>query len=224
MWCLCLHPCPSASVPGNFEQLGNVRKRELYDAAKVLRLKDEHITLMNSTLLADDPNLNWKTELVAKQIRKEVESLDIEAIITFDRDGVSYHPNHCTIYYAAASLCLAGYLPKSKNLRRIDSMWSLANWPVFAYDFVFRLQNSHAGLGECVTEVHVSVWSRYKFVIVDQLVYFELDKCKYSSEGDGRASVADAVVSQIVHNIFAVHGDKHVASNRCIGHRIRYAN
>lgn len=67
----------------------------------------------NSTLLRDDPHSNWKTELVAKQIQKEVESLDIEALITFDRDGVSYHPNHCAIYYAAASLCLAGYLPKS---------------------------------------------------------------------------------------------------------------
>lgn len=80
----------------------------------MLRLKDEHITLMNSTLLVDDPNLNWKTELVAKQIQKEVESLDIEALITFDRDGVSYHPNHCAIYYAVTSLCLAGYLPKSE--------------------------------------------------------------------------------------------------------------
>lgn len=80
----------------------------------MLRLKDEHITLMSSTLLVDDPHLNWKTELVAKQIRKEVESLDIEALITFDRDGVSHHPNHCAIYYAAASLCLAGYLPKSE--------------------------------------------------------------------------------------------------------------
>lgn len=69
---------------------------------------------MNSTLLSDDPNFNWKTELVAKQIQKEVESLDIEALITFDRDGVSYHPNHCAIYYAAASLCLAGFLPKSE--------------------------------------------------------------------------------------------------------------
>lgn len=69
---------------------------------------------MNSTQLIDDPHLNWKTEVVAKHIQKLVESLDIEAVITFDRDGVSYHPNHCAIYYATASLCLAGYLPKSK--------------------------------------------------------------------------------------------------------------
>jgi len=107
---------------GNFDHQGNIRKRELYDASKVLRLKDEHITLMNSTLLVDDPHLNWKTELVAKQIRKEVESLDIEALITFDRDGVSYHPNHCAIYYAAASLCLAGYLPKNCKILTLDSV------------------------------------------------------------------------------------------------------
>ncbi|XP_037038377.1 N-acetylglucosaminyl-phosphatidylinositol de-N-acetylase [Bradysia coprophila] len=123
---------------GNFEQLGNIRKHELYDATRVLRLKDEHITLMNSTLLADDPNLNWKTELVAKQIRKEVETLDIEALITFDRDGVSYHPNHCTIYYAAASLCLAGYLPKNCKILTLDSVNVLRKY-MSVFDLVISL-------------------------------------------------------------------------------------
>ncbi|KAG4065075.1 hypothetical protein HA402_007472 [Bradysia odoriphaga] len=120
------------------ELLGNIRKHELYDAARVLRLKDEHITLMNSTLLADDPNLNWRTELVAKQIRKEVESLDIEALITFDRDGVSYHPNHCTIYYAAASLCLAGYLPKNCKILTLDSVNVLRKY-MSVFDLVISL-------------------------------------------------------------------------------------
>ncbi|KAJ6633220.1 N-acetylglucosaminyl-phosphatidylinositol de-N-acetylase [Pseudolycoriella hygida] len=123
---------------GNFEQKGNIRKQELYDATKVLSLKDEHITLMNSTLLVDDPNLNWKTELVAKQIQKEVESLDIEALITFDRDGVSCHPNHCAIYYAAASLRLAGYLPKSCKILTLDSVNILRKY-MSVFDLVISL-------------------------------------------------------------------------------------
>lgn len=53
-------------------------------------------------------------ETIAKIISKAVESLDIQAVITFDRDGVSQHPNHCAVYYATASLCLAGLMPKGK--------------------------------------------------------------------------------------------------------------
>lgn len=45
-----------------------------------------------------------------------IESLDIDAIITFDRDGVSNHPNHCAIYYSVASICLAGFMPSCKKL------------------------------------------------------------------------------------------------------------
>lgn len=123
---------------GNFECKGNIRKQELYDATKVLRLKDEHITVMNSTLLVDDPHSNWKTELVAKQIQKEVESLDIEALITFDRDGVSNHPNHCAIYYAAASLCLAGYLPKGCKILTLDSV-NLCRKYLSIFDLVISL-------------------------------------------------------------------------------------
>lgn len=116
---------------GNFEQIGSVRKRELYDAVRVLGLRDEHVMVKSSTLLADDPNVMWKTEVVAKQIQKEVQSLDIEALITFDRDGVSYHPNHCAIYYAATSLCLAGYLPKSKAM-----LWTI----FFFWEFLKKLR------------------------------------------------------------------------------------
>lgn len=100
---------------GNYDQKGSIRKEELWDSCRVLRLRDEHITIMNTTQLMDDPQVHWKAETIASQILKEVESLDIDALITFDREGVSHHPNHCAIYYATASLCLARLIPNRKT-------------------------------------------------------------------------------------------------------------
>lgn len=100
---------------GNYDQKGHVRKEELWQSCRVLRLRDEHITIKNTTQLLDDPQVQWKAETIASQILKEVESLDIDALITFDREGVSHHPNHCAIYYATASLCLARLIPNRER-------------------------------------------------------------------------------------------------------------
>lgn len=77
---------------------------------------------MNATNLQDDPNINWRAELIAKQILNKLESLDIEILITFDRDGISQHPNHIAIYYATASLCLAGLIPNGCKIFTLDTI------------------------------------------------------------------------------------------------------
>lgn len=80
----------------------------------------ENITLITATHLIDDPNVNWKTETIAKLILRSLESLDIDVLITFDREGVSHHPNHSAIYYATASLCLSGLIPHRKLKKKKD--------------------------------------------------------------------------------------------------------
>lgn len=96
---------------GNFDNLGKVRKQELWNACKILGIQSDNITLLNATNLPDDPNTNWKIETVASNILKAIASIDAELLITFDRDGVTNHSNHCAIYYAVASLCLANQIP-----------------------------------------------------------------------------------------------------------------
>lgn len=83
----------------------------------MLGIPDENITLFNCTHLPDDPNIEWKVQTIANIISNTIDSLDIQAVITFDRDGVSQHPNHTAVYYATASLCLNNLLPKGKLKR-----------------------------------------------------------------------------------------------------------
>lgn len=90
--------------------MGHLRQRELWNACKFLNIPAENITLMNATLLPDDSTVTWKPQIIAKQILKQVHSLDIDTIITFDRDGVSHHANHCAIFYSSISIYVANLL------------------------------------------------------------------------------------------------------------------
>lgn len=78
--------------------------------------------MLNCTLLPDDPVADWKVELVSQIILNYVESLDIDLLITFDKDGVSQHKNHQAIYYATASLCLSGLMPSSCRILVLETV------------------------------------------------------------------------------------------------------
>ncbi|EDX12272.1 N-acetylglucosaminyl-phosphatidylinositol de-N-acetylase [Drosophila simulans] len=107
---------------GNFEHKAKVRRQELWRSCSKLGIPESNIVLMNATNLPDDPYVDWRPDAVASLILHTIESLDIQAIFTFDRDGVSSHPNHCAVYYAAASLCLANLLPKDCKFYTLDSI------------------------------------------------------------------------------------------------------
>uniref|UniRef100_A0A340TBD5 N-acetylglucosaminylphosphatidylinositol deacetylase n=1 Tax=Anopheles minimus TaxID=112268 RepID=A0A340TBD5_9DIPT len=107
---------------GNHDRKGAVRRQELWDACESLGVRPEDITLVNATHLQDDPTAEWKTVTVANQLLRQLESLDAELLITFDKDGISGHPNHCAIYYATASLCLSGMIPSNCKVLTLETV------------------------------------------------------------------------------------------------------
>lgn len=54
----------------------------------------------------------WPIEIVSNLILHHVEVYEIDTLITFDRQGVSKHLNHTSIYYAIAQLVLEKRLPQ----------------------------------------------------------------------------------------------------------------
>lgn len=79
--------------------------------------------MFNATHLQDDPNSEWKVEHVAKIILKFIDMLDVQLLITFDKNGVSCHQNHCAIFYATASLCFSNLIPKGKQGSEEFGVW-----------------------------------------------------------------------------------------------------
>ena len=80
-----------------------------------------HITIitnlwleLRSTELPDDPSVQWPEELVAESILQHIETFRIDAVVTFDKNGISKHRNHISLFYAAASLCIQKKVPPCK--------------------------------------------------------------------------------------------------------------
>lgn len=101
-------------VTGNFEGKGHIRRKELWDACQDLGVLDQNICLITDTRLKDDPKAHWPVPVVAKLIQYHLEMLDVDTLVTFDRGGVSSHPNHCAIFYAVAYMFVEKIMPKRK--------------------------------------------------------------------------------------------------------------
>lgn len=127
---------------GNHGKLGHQRQQELWRACKILNIPDENITIVNATLLPDDPTVAWKPQLIAKQILKQVHTLDIDTVITYDRDGVSHHANHSAIFYASISLYVTNLLQDGCRLFTLDSV-NVCRKYTFLFDLLLSMTLSN---------------------------------------------------------------------------------
>lgn len=141
-------------------------------------------------------------------------SLDIDTIITFDRDGVSHHENHCAIYYSSISIYVANLLHEGTLIIFFFAQWCPLNCDfnvVLAICFSLRLSPFHPGLGECVPKVYICLWSAAEHGIVEQLVCAELAWFLPRATGYVGASLANGMVSSTVHPIQPVHCHQYTA-------------
>lgn len=107
---------------GNYDRLGSTRRDELWRACAVLGVHASNIILVQAGRLPDDPLAQWQSEVVAKLVLHHADALGVDAVCTFDRDGVSGHANHRAIYYACASLLMADLLPVGCRVLTLDSV------------------------------------------------------------------------------------------------------
>lgn len=107
---------------GDFDKQGHLRKDELWNSCRTLNIDARDVFLMKCTLLPDDPQVEWKVEVLSQLILNYIEALDIDLLLTFDKEGISQHKNHQAIYYATASLCLSGLMPSSCKILVLDSV------------------------------------------------------------------------------------------------------
>lgn len=122
--------------------MGKVRKKELYDACKVLGIRDECITLQSHTKLPDAMDTRWPAEIVAQIVSHHLQSLGIDTLITFDKHGVSRHLNHCSIYYAIALLSTANKLPKDCQVYVLETINVIRKyWKVFDIPICYILSS-----------------------------------------------------------------------------------
>ncbi|CAK1590303.1 unnamed protein product [Parnassius mnemosyne] len=107
---------------GNYDGKGDIRPSELWNACKLLGVPAENICLMNDTRLQDDPKVQWPVQVIAKLIHHHLEMLEVDTLVTFDRGGISSHPNHSAVFYAVAYLFVEKNMPKRCTVYTLDSV------------------------------------------------------------------------------------------------------
>lgn len=98
---------------GNSEGLGHVRKEELAKSALVLGLRSsEHVVVLEDEKnFPDSMTSEWDPQKISQVLMRffaphlasvaltEEPTANIDAIFTFDKHGVSGHPNHKSLYH-----------------------------------------------------------------------------------------------------------------------------
>lgn len=99
---------------GDADGLGHIRKDELKKSAKLLGItSDEHIIVIEDPKFPDSMTTTWDAKLIGSILMRyfapkiantpstSAPTAYIDAIITFDGQGVSGHPNHISLMHGA---------------------------------------------------------------------------------------------------------------------------
>lgn len=103
---------------GDADGLGKIRKIELTKSALLLGVKSaEHVVVVEDDRFQDSMTKNWEAKDVASVLQHyfapklkttptdAAPQAMIDALITFDKQGVSSHPNHISLYHGATTFC-----------------------------------------------------------------------------------------------------------------------
>jgi N-acetylglucosaminylphosphatidylinositol deacetylase len=81
------------------DSASKTRVVELYKAAKVLKIRMEHIRVVSLRELEDSMTVSWDPAVVAKQVANAVDLFKPAIILTFDQFGISGHKNHIDTFH-----------------------------------------------------------------------------------------------------------------------------
>ena len=100
---------------GNYYGHGKVREKELFESCFLFGLQRDNVKILDNPYLQDG-NESWDNRKIITEIHKFINGYNINTVVTFDKRGVSGHPNHKAIYFA---ICDEEDIQKFKG-RRIE--------------------------------------------------------------------------------------------------------
>lgn len=118
---------------GNYDGMGAQRVKELQLAA--LELGIRHVEVIDSDKLPDDPSSRWSVDAIKYFVLITCDRFNSNYIVSFDRNGVSSHPNHCDLSAALQTIHGQGHLPPLLCLKSLGLMRKYIN----LFDSVMQL-------------------------------------------------------------------------------------
>ncbi|XP_071110878.1 N-acetylglucosaminyl-phosphatidylinositol de-N-acetylase-like [Haliotis cracherodii] len=159
---------------GNYDQKGDVRKKEVLKSCSVLGMSPQQVTVLDIRSLPDSPKVQWDRQQVCSEILRHCQQHRVKKIYTFDGYGVSGHSNHRELYKAVRHLKIDRkelqdiecYILQSVNLlRKYTSLLDLP-YSVYTADVVYVSSPSQVLTAQRAMYAHWSqfVWFRILFI------------------------------------------------------------
>ncbi|KEG10712.1 N-acetylglucosaminyl-phosphatidylinositol-deacetylase [Trypanosoma grayi] len=89
---------------GNYAGLGAAREKELYRSGQYFGVHKNNVKVVNHPSLQDGLNRSWDSDLIRQEVFSYLKKAkSVRTVVTFDRWGVSYHPNHIAVHSGVRS-------------------------------------------------------------------------------------------------------------------------
>ncbi|XP_074350091.1 uncharacterized protein LOC141689638 isoform X2 [Apium graveolens] len=157
---------------GNADGIGNIRKEELYQASSILEVPQNQVKILDHPNFQDGFGEVWDCDLLAGIINEEINTNAIDTIITFDRNGVSGHCNHCDVN-RGVRLLLRGAFQRELDAWELVStnLWRKYSGPIDIWlskwnakrcsDKLHCLLNAQPGKSYIAMAQYMSQWAWY---------------------------------------------------------------
>jgi len=172
---------------GDADGLGKIREKELKDCASFLKL--DSMEIVSNPNIKDGFKENWDKSLLTKYIEEKIKSSNINAVLTFDSNGVSGHPNHKAVNSAVRNLIESedqAKFIKEKGIKFfVNKDVNVVRKYIGIFDFFLCLFDDHTMINLNLwksykaMKAHYSqfVWFRRLFVIFSRYTYINTLKC-----------------------------------------------
>ncbi|XKL64852.1 hypothetical protein PGB90_004938 [Kerria lacca] len=177
---------------GDYNQKGRQRKQELWQSCSFLGIPESNIFLQKISVLPDDPKRMWNENVIFRIIINYVETFHFDAVVSFDKDGISGHPNHKAIYYGLAHTLANESFPDYCSIYCLDSVNKFRKYS-FILDFLFSicfssnwfiLPPSRCYLVKKAMKAHRTqyVWFRKLYIWISRYAYINTFSLLYANE------------------------------------------
>lgn len=174
---------------GNYDGLGKVREKELVASGAFFGVQRRNIKIVDRAELQDGMRNVWNTTVIRKEIEMYMQKAgSISTIVTFDRYGISSHPNHIAVHNGVRELkenMPPGLLYLQLRTRSLFTKYvgPLAALPYAMFsatyvsrtNFVALVHPASAWASMAAMQRHASqlVWFRYLFVLFSSYTYVD---------------------------------------------------
>jgi N-acetylglucosaminylphosphatidylinositol deacetylase len=172
---------------GNFNGIGKVREKELVASGAFFGVQRRNIKIVDRPELQDGMRNVWSATLIRKEVESYMQKAgNISTIVTFDRYGVSGHPNHIAVHNGVLELKESmppGLIYLQLRTRSLFTKYvgPLAALPYTTFSATYVSRSNfvaliHPGLAwasMAAMQRHASqlVWFRYLFVLFSSYTY-----------------------------------------------------